>query len=199
VNQKLLFAALTVLLVVMVVQDRGQGTRAAEPAGDNKGATYPVAMLDVTKIFKQHDRFADRSEKMKQEVTAAEQELKGKRAAYQLQAEELERLKKGTAEYERLAAEMATTAATLIDQVKRQKEAFLRQEAAIYLETYEQVQAALHEYAGKRGIKLVLRFNGDPIDRTKPDEVLQELKKSVLYQDGIDITNDILEMLNGRG
>jgi Skp family chaperone for outer membrane proteins len=196
VNRKLLLAALIALLVV-VVQERIQGTPADESAGGDE-APFPVALVNLSKIYKQHERFADLSEKMRAEVTAAEQELKGQRAAYETQAKELERHKKGTAEYDRLSAELVKLAETLNAQVNRQKEAFLQQESAIYLEVFEQIEAAIQEYADKRGIKLVLRIGDDSRDRTKPAELLKELNKSVIYHQGIDITNGILEMMNGR-
>jgi Skp family chaperone for outer membrane proteins len=192
-SQKLLLSALTFALLVLAVQNLSPGTPAAEQA-----TVYPVAMLDLTKVFKQCERFTDRSEKMRQEVTAAECELKGKRDAYTALTRQLESLKRGTDEHRRLEAELKKTAETLNAEVKLQKDAFLRQEAMLYYETYEEVQAAVRHYADQHGIKLVLRFNGDPIDRNKPDEVLKELNKSVIYQAGIDITTDVLEMVNGR-
>jgi Skp family chaperone for outer membrane proteins len=197
-HQKLLLAALTVLLLVMAVQNLSQGTPAAEQAASNVDPVYPVAMLDLTKVFKNHERFTERAEKMRAEVTAAEHELKGKREAYTSLTRELESLKRGTDEHRRIEAELKKTAATLHAEVQRQKDAFLRQEAAIYVETYDEVQAAVGEYAAEHGIKLVLRFNGDPFDRNKPDEVAKELNRSVIYHAGIDITTDVLEMVNGR-
>ena len=197
-NQKLLLAALVVFLVVVAVQDRIQGKPADRKAGSGTQAACPVATLDLTKVFKNHEGFQNRSNKMRAEVEEAEQQLKGQRDSYMAQKQELDRHKKGTEEYDRLAAELAKLTETLNAQVNRQKETFLAQEAEIYIEIYDQIGAAIEALAEKRGFQLVLRFNGDPVDRTKPAEVLKELNKSVLYQHGIDITNDILEMVNGR-
>jgi len=191
-NQKLLLAALAVVLLVLAVENLSQGTP-AEPV-----PVYPVAMLDLTKVFKQHERFAERAEKMRQEVAAAESTLKAQRDAYASLTHQLESLKRGTDEHRRIDAELKKTAETLNAEVKREKEAFLLQEATIYVETYDEIQAAVRHYADEHGIKLVLRFNGDPVNREKPAEVLKELNKSVIYQAGIDITNDVLEMVNGR-
>jgi len=52
---------------------------------------------------------------------------------------------------------------------------------------------------------LVLRFNGDPINANKREDVLRAINKPVVYQGGIDITPDILsgvnrsDMAKGRG
>jgi len=41
-----------------------------------------------------------------------------------------------------------------------------------------------------------LRFNGDPPDPNNRDDVLREINKPVVYQNGIDITPDVLADLN---
>lgn len=196
-NSKLVFAAVLVMLAVIALQDRSHGTPASD---DSARATNsgPVAMLDLTKVFKNHERFVERSEELRAEVSSAEHALKQDRDAYASLERELKTLVKGTEEYQRMTAEMKKTADALKANVQRQKDEFLRKEATLYYEIYEQVQAAVREYATSHDIRLVLRFNGDRIDRSKPAQVLQELNKSVIYHSGIDITNDILDMLNGR-
>ncbi len=178
---------------------RSPTTPAAEPLAAGDKALIPVAMLDLSKVYKEHARFADRSEAMRKEVQAAENVLKEERDVYAEMVKKLEGLKAGSEEHRQFSAELKKVADDLKERVKHQKEEFLRQEATIYIEIYDEIGAAIKDYARRRGIKLVLRFNGDLVDRTKHDEVLKELNKIVLYQDGLDITNDILEMVNGRG
>ncbi len=44
---------------------------------------------------------------------------------------------------------------------------------------------------------LVLNFNGDPVDGTNPQSVIQGLNSTVQYKDpGVDITPVILDMCN---
>jgi hypothetical protein len=51
-------------------------------------------------------------------------------------------------------------------------------------------------YAKRQQIGLVLRFNGEPVDPNRRDDVLREINKPVVCQDQIDITPDILALLN---
>ncbi len=44
----------------------------------------------------------------------------------------------------------------------------------------------------------MLRFNGEPIDPNRRDDVLREINKQVVMQDSIDITLDVLVLLNSR-
>ena len=68
----------------------------------------------------------------------------------------------------------------------------MKQEANIYYGCYEEIGAVLKGYAEQHDIRLGAAFNGDPVDREDPQEVLKELNKSVIYHSEIDITNDIL-------
>jgi hypothetical protein len=73
---------------------------------------------------------------------------------------------------------------------------FLEREAKVYYQTYLEVVGTVNDYAKRQGIGLVLRFNGEPIDPNRRDDVLREINKPVVMQDNIDITGDILMLLN---
>jgi len=46
---------------------------------------------------------------------------------------------------------------------------------------------------------LVLRFNGDQINPNRPEEILKAINKPVVSQNNIDITPDVLALLNRGG
>jgi Skp family chaperone for outer membrane proteins len=189
---------LVVWLAAAVIVDRVRGTLSAQSTADREEESYATATLDLAKVFKKHEALQDRVERMRLEVAAADERLKRQRAALESRKKELERFEKSADEYGRLRTELMKLVDLLELDVKRQKEAFARQEAEAYFETYGQIEAVVQKYAARRNIKLVLRVNGDPIDRTNPEEVFKELNKSVIYHQGIDITDDILKMVNGQ-
>lgn len=54
-------------------------------------------------------------------------------------------------------------------------------------------------YAEKHGIELVLRFNGEPIERNNLQTVMQQLNRQVVFNNkGIDITDEILRQVNAE-
>jgi Skp family chaperone for outer membrane proteins len=73
---------------------------------------------------------------------------------------------------------------------------FLEREAKVYYQTYLEVVDAVKYYAKRQNIGLVLRFNGEPVDPNRRDDVLREINKPVVVQDQIDITPDVLALLN---
>jgi Skp family chaperone for outer membrane proteins len=164
-----------------------------------RGIGSPVAILDLTYIFKNHLRFQQMSDGMRRDVDAAENALKTDRDGYRKMTEQLETYRKGTPEYRAMEEELAKKAAELNLRVSIQKKDFLEQEAKIYYNVYQEIVEHVKYYSEQHGIALVLRFNGDPVDRNDPQEVLKELNKSVLYYNrAIDITPIILEEINRK-
>ena len=54
-------------------------------------------------------------------------------------------------------------------------------------------------YAQQNNIGLVLRFNGDQVNPDRPEAILKAINKPVVSQNNIDITPDVLALLNRGG
>jgi Skp family chaperone for outer membrane proteins len=64
---------------------------------------------------------------------------------------------------------------------------------------YQEIQQEVDAFAQANGIAVVLKFKSEQADADKPDEVLTELNKPVIwYARNLDITAVILESLNRR-
>jgi len=54
------------------------------------------------------------------------------------------------------------------------------------------------QFARDNGIAVVHRFDGDPVDASDRNRILGSITKAIVYYDPqIDITADVLRMLNG--
>ena len=172
---------------------------ALAPAAHAQRPGPEVAVIDLSHVFNNYRKFQSLSQKLKDEVERAEAELKANRAKLQQMARQLEEFEKGSPEYRELEEELARGQADLQIQVNTQKRRFVEQEAANYYSVYQDVIAEVESFCKQHDIKLVLRYSGQPIDETEPGEVVQTLNKSVVYHDpAIDISEHILERLNGR-
>jgi hypothetical protein len=67
----------------------------------------------------------------------------------------------------------------------------------VYLNVYREVSDAVAYQAQRRGMTLVLRFNGDPVDGSSRESVLRDINKPIVhYTREADITPDVLTDLN---
>lgn len=172
---------------------------AAAPAGNAFGANaqkHGVAVVDVSYIFKQHKKFRATMDSMKKEMETTESELKADRDKIGQQEEQRNTYQPGSPEYKKADEELARNMAEFNLKMTRLRKEFLEREAKVYYQTYLEVGAAVKYYAEHHDVGLVLRFNGEPVDPNRREDVLREINKPVVFQNQVDITPEILALLN---
>ena len=169
--------------------------QAPNPAGAN-ASKYSIAVVDISYIFKNHSRFRTTMDSMKKEMEGIETELKADREKIAQAEQQRNTYNVGTAEHKKMDEEVARLMAEFNLKMGRLRKDFLEREAKVYYQTYLEVVDAVKYYAKRQNIGLVLRFNGEPVDPNRRDEVLREINKPVVVQDQIDITPDVLVLLN---
>jgi len=187
------FALATVVAVCTFLNVGTPAAKAQQPPA----ARPSVAIIDLTYIFENHQRFGAMKEDMKRDVKAAEETLKNRSKEVQGLGERLRTFQKGSRDYKELEEELASRSADLSVQAKLQQKQFLEREAKMYYNVYREIIDAVHYYAQRNNIQIVLRFNGAPVDTNDPQEVLKELNKAIVWHTPtVDITPYILAQLN---
>lgn len=173
------------------------GSSALAQGGSPAQTPGGIALLDVSRVFKEHARFNAEMNGMKAEVQAAEASMKTKADELQQGVEQLKELAPGSSDYKQLEEYLANSRATMQVDVQLRRKEFLQKEAKIYHMVYREVQQEVEYFAGRYGISAVLRFSNDRANVQQPDEVLRDINKSVVwFAPHLDITNDILRALN---
>ena len=168
-----------------------------EPAQSKEAADSDIALLDVSRVFKEHKQFREQLEEMKQEVTAAEAALREDAAKVKELQAEAETLDPSEPLKQRLEDEIIERQLRIKLSMESQKKAFMNREAKIYLNLYQEVETAVADYSRAHGVKLVLRFSDQSLDEhSTRQEVLAAVNRAVVFQDGIDITDAIVTRVN---
>lgn len=158
---------------------------------------FGIAVVDVSYIFKEHKQFIATMEGMKNEMKGVEEKLKAKRDSIASMEEARNRLDPGTPDYKKMDDQLATEKAKFNLEMDRLRKDLMERESKVYFSTYQQVSYAIANYAKQRNIGLVLRFNGDKPDPNKRPDILKDINKPVVFENNIDITRDILAIVNG--
>lgn len=191
------------LPVVLAVVFVSQGLFVSEASAQNQAGAnaskFGVAVVDVGYIFKNHQRFKSTMEGMKGEMQGLETSLKSKRENIATKEQERNGYNLGTADYKRADEELTRMQADFNVEMTQLRKDFLEREAKVYYQTYLEVDETVSYYAQRQNIGLVLRFNGEAPNANRRDEVLRAINKPVVYQNSIDITPDILALLNRGG
>lgn len=156
-----------------------------------------IAVIDIAAIYKNHSRFNQMMNEIKTDMEAADTAMKKERDALKGMAESLDQFRAGTPDYKRLEEEIARRQANLATQVQLQKKDFLLREARVHYTVYQEVMQEVDYFSASHGIAMVFRFNSDPVDVEKPDDVLRYINRPIVWvPQGCNITAYVLDRLN---
>jgi len=164
----------------------------APPADESPDAVFPVATLDLLRAFAEDLDFRQLNDEMKRDVERAETELKTIQEELARESNELGELEKGSEAYIEKDAAIRRRTAVMQSQVEQRKQQFALKEAKNYFQVLEGVRGELRRLADRKGFALVLRTGPDP------EELMAELKRTIVYQRGIDVTNDVIAARNAK-
>ena len=165
-------------------------TAAAAPTGTN------VAVIDVAQIFKKHNRFNAAMQDIKKDIEDFDTFVRGEQTKMKTLAEQLQTFKTGSLEYKDKEEEIARMTSEMQVKIGLKRKEFLEQEARVYFHVYKEIEQSVQTFSIRNRIGLVLRYNGDDMKEDDRASVLQGVNRAVVYQQGLDITNFILEELN---
>lgn len=158
-----------------------------------------VAVIDLGEVFENHPRLESQLEGIKSQLDSFQTVLRQQQQKLRGLSEELKTLKSGTKTYAEKEKEYANLQTELNVMVRQRKREMLEQEARIRYQAYQEIRDHVSRFCQKYGIQLVVRFDRKTIDAANPQEVLAGLNRPVIYQNSLDITNHIIELLAGGG
>lgn len=155
--------------------------------------TTPIVVLDLSKVFDSHPRFKSRIDQIKASVKAEEGKIQQEGEQLKAQVQQLQVLEAGTPDFKQLESNVARTQARLQADMQLKRKGFLEEEAKVYFETYQEVQAEVKAFAENNRIGIVLRYSSEEIDQANRQSVLQGINQPIVYnQNSLDITGYIV-------
>ncbi len=155
-----------------------------------------IVLVDIPKVFENHQRFKDRMAEIKQDVQKFDTYLRGERQKLAAREQEREKQPAGSAARKQIEAQLTQAAADL--EVRRQLEVknVREREARVYLEAYQEVVQHVSVLSARYGASLVMRYSSKPIDGNRRDSIMVGVNRPVVYQDRLDITQQVIDRLN---
>jgi Skp family chaperone for outer membrane proteins len=194
-DRNMVYAGVSVVLAGLLGLSWAQG-RGGLAADEPKPMSHDIAVVDMVKIFEKHKGFQVRSEDFRRAGLEAQDELKRMAEAGKRLQEELKQHKPGSSEHGKIQKELAEKTAEIQKFQREQNERFQKEQTEAIKDTYEQIVREIQRIAEARGLKLVLRFQEENLDMKFPQKVAETVNRQVLYQNGLDITEDVLQALN---
>ncbi len=172
------------------------GQASAQNAAGANAQKFGVAVIDINYIFKNHAKFKASMDAMKSDFQQVESSVKGQQQKLAQLQEQKKQYQPGAPELNQIDEQLIKMQANLQVQVTKKRKELVEREAKIYYETYQQVDQAITYYAERQGLGIVFRFNGEDADPNNRESILRSINKAVHFQNKIDITPDVLALLN---
>ncbi len=165
--------------------------------GPPQQATAGIALLDVSRVFKEHVRFKAEMNGIKAEAQTEEGKIKQRAEELQQRVELLKTYTPGSPDYKRLEEELTKFQSDMKVDIQLQRKEFLQREAKVVHRVYREIQQEVGYFAGRYGVGAVLQFSNETAASEQPEQVFRNIGKSVIwFAPHLDITNDIIGALN---
>jgi len=194
-DRHMMYAGVSVVLAGLLGFSWARGG-AALNADEPKVNDRDIAVVDINKIFASHKGLQAKNEELKREAEAAQEKGKAFLVAGNRLQEDLKRQKPGTAEHNRIAKELQEKADGWKKFQEETQKHLGEQNMANLLSTYQLINDEIQRIAEARQFRLVINFSSDPIDQKDTAKGIQILNRQILYQSGLDITEEVIQAVN---
>lgn len=148
--------------------------------------------------MEEHPLLAPLTEIMRRDVEFDEQQLKKRRERLAQRRKKLAQLDEGSREYKRLQTELELETAQLQTDYQQIQQLIFERESDIQHKILADVSEEIDRYCRAQGIGLLLRRSPDEVDEDDPDQIFVCLQRTVLYDAGLDVTDEILAAIQVR-
>lgn len=164
---------------------------------DERSQRPPFATVDMAKLFNADKEYVAERDRLQKEVAEAQKTFNEKQQALLQLREEARRAKPESAEQKRLAEELQAKAKELEMFRQNHIQQVIDAEKGLNIKTHRTLLEQISRYAETHDIKLVLRYSSQAVDEERThQEVLALINQNVVYQNTLDITEEILQSLN---
>lgn len=162
-------------------------------------ASFPVALVNMDRVFKTYKPLQDKLAPIKELAQSLEKDLQLKNAELETVVNKLRAAAPGSPESNKLQQQAAKLQGELQQFVQKERGELQKKEAAVFLALYRDLEDEVRKYAKAKGIKLVIRQQEGSLDENQQlQQILTSLNRGIIYEEGLDITDEILKALDAR-
>lgn len=186
-------------LVVGLVLSAASTPLLAQEPEKTAAETFPIALLNLDLIAQTYKPFQQKVTALRAEAVELQTKVGLRQTELENVQVSLRKTKQGTPDFQKLQAEFAKLQMELQVFVQEEQQKLQQKDRDISLELHRQVDAVLKVYCKAKGIRMVVRQQNSSLDeKQSPQDVLKALGRGVLYDDGLDITGDVLKALDEK-
>lgn len=182
-------------LLVLILGGGATGRNATADPKPTSVAPTRIALIDMARVFKASEVFAQKREMLTQDIKDSEETAKRLLAELNQMKQALDARDQDAEERIALKKQVEEATAHWDSYRLAARKRLFQTESEIYVEVYELTSAEVSKYAQQHGIDLVIRYSSEPIKEDHPQKIMEGLSRQVVYQNELDITEAIIEAM----
>jgi Skp family chaperone for outer membrane proteins len=194
-DRNMIYAGTAIVLAGLLGFSWGKGGGGLN-ADDSKTATNDIAVVDLMRVFAAHKGLQAKNDELRRDAERVNEDLKTLHEAAQKLLAEFNAAKKGSTESQRLEIEYKKKVEEWTKLQQDSQKKFFEANTANNMEVYKEVNTEVVRIAETRGFRLVINFNSESVDQKDPQKRQLIMGRQVLYQNGLDITDDVISAFN---
>jgi Skp family chaperone for outer membrane proteins len=156
----------------------------------------PIAVVNVDKLFSDYKAHAERLAPLRESAKELDETVQVRQVELETTANQLRKAQPGTQEQLQLQAKLLKLQNDLKVFVETERQKLQKREVSAILASQKEMDEVIKRICKERGIRLVVRGYNPPDENQPLQEVVKSLSRDVVYEDGLDITDDVLKALN---
>jgi Skp family chaperone for outer membrane proteins len=157
---------------------------------------FPIALVNIDRILKDYKPLNEKIDPLKAEAKELDATVQVRQAEIENAGNQLRQAQPGSADHQKLQIQIVKMQTDLQRHIATSRNSLQTREATIYLAFFRQLDAEIGKLAKARSLKLVLRqYESSFDDGQSLQDVAKALNRMILYEEGLDITDDVLKAL----
>jgi Skp family chaperone for outer membrane proteins len=158
----------------------------------------PIGMVNVDRILRTHKPLLEKLEPLKATSKELDATVQVRQVEIEGVADKLRKTLPGTQEQVRLQQQIVKLQNELQQFINTERQNLNKKEVAVYVALFKQLDEEISKYAKAHQLKLVLRQYETSYDESQPlPDILKALNRTILYEEGLDITDEVLKAMAG--
>lgn len=159
-------------------------------------AQQKIVVVDITKIFKAHNKFNQSYEAIKKEAELYANFIKSEEENLKKEVESVKGLDPNSPEFKQKEKDLVDKRSKLQVDMNQKGRELSEREAKLFYETYVEVSHVLATYCDARGVSLVIRYNSTKADVKQPATIMDEINNFVIFHQGRDVSDEVIGIIN---
>lgn len=156
----------------------------------------PLGLVNIERIAQQYKPFQTKVAALQEESKELQSSVALRQSELEAVGNELRKTAQGTADFQKLQTQFTRLQREMQSFVQEGQQKFREKDLKLSLSLHREIDQVLKPYCKSKGLKLVVRMPGSSLDENQnQQQILQAISRGVLYEDGLDITDDVLKLL----